>query len=139
MVNTTPFGFGGRVLRRVEFDANNEQAGEYNGDNVGEVVTDITEATVVSSDWGAGKYHLPVIDIDTDEVRLVPSSTPGHYHLYIDVPFQWEQYLALLDILVDVGLVQPGYVAAAKRRGHTDVRLPWVKKDPSPAPTGAPF
>ena len=126
MTGTAPFG--GRALRRVEFNTNNEQAGEYNGDNVGEVVTDITEATVVSSDWGVGKYHLPVIDIDTGEVRLVPSSTPGHYHLYIDVPFQWEQYLALLDILVDVGLVQPGYVAAAKRRGHTDVRLPWVKK-----------
>ena len=137
MAGTAPFG--GRTLRRVEFDVNNEQAGEYNGDNVGEVVTDITEATVVSSDWGVGKYHLPVIDIDTDEVRLVPSSTPGHCHLYINVPFRWEQYLALLDILVDVGLVQPGYVAAAKRRGHTDVRLPWVKKNPGPAPTGVPF
>lgn len=123
------FYIGDRTLRRVEFNTNNELAGEYSETNTGDVVTDPAEATVVSSDLpGEGGYwHMPVIDIDFP-VRAVPSSTEGHTHLYIDKAMPWWQFQNLLDALVQADLVQVGYAEAAKRRGHSDVRLPWVRK-----------
>ena len=103
---------------------------EYDGDDEGTVTTtDLAEATVVSSDManGGGYYHQPVIDFDIP-VRLVPSSTPGHSHLYIDTPTSGVAYFQLLRALVECGYVQPGYADASERRGHSDVRLPWIKK-----------
>jgi hypothetical protein len=72
--------------------------------------------------------HRPVIDID-HKVTVVESSTAGHSHLYIDVMMPWSDYLKLLDVMVEVGLVQPGYVNASRARGYTAVRLPWVPKE----------
>ena len=71
--------------------------------------------------------HRPVIDID-HAVRVIPSSTGGHSHLFIDVTLTWGDYLKLLDVLVEIGIVQPGYVNASRARGYTAVRLPWVSK-----------
>lgn len=123
------FDIGQRTLRVVEFKAPNPLQDEYNEYNVGEVTTDLAEATIVSSDMinGGGYYHQPVIDFDIP-VRLVPSSTPGHSHLYIDTPTNSIAYFKLLWALVGCGYVQPGYAAAAERRRHSDVRLPWVQK-----------
>lgn len=76
-------------------------------------------------------YHRPVIDIDMP-VRLVESS-PGKHHLMIDRVLAWDEYEKLLDALVEAGIVEPGYVNAAKHRGFTAVRVPWFKKgDPEP-------
>ncbi len=73
--------------------------------------------------------HLPVLDIDF-EARLVPSSTPGHYHLYLDgmPPLSWERYEKLLEALADAGVIEEGYYYAAKMRKHTMVRRPGLKK-----------
>lgn len=71
--------------------------------------------------------HRPVIDIDHRAV-VVESSTGGHSHLYIDLMMPWGDYLKLLDVMVEVGLVEPGYVNASRARGYTAVRLPWVSK-----------
>lgn len=79
--------------------------------------------------------HTIALDID-HRVRVVPSSTPGNSHLYIDVELEWEQYEKLLDVLGEIGVVQPGYVAASKRRKATHLRLPWVKKEPEPEKPG---
>jgi len=75
--------------------------------------------------------HRPVLDIDVPCV-LVPSSTPGHFHLYIDKPMSWKTYHALLCALGEAGILEGGYVGASIERGHTAVRLPWVSK-PEPA------
>lgn len=74
------------------------------------------------------ELHTPVLDIDLPAM-LVPSTTPDHYHLYIDAPMSWENYVKLLDVMAEVGILQPGYVAASKARGFTAVRLPWIKKE----------
>jgi len=84
------------------------------------------DAEVVSSEIGGG-MHSPVLDIDVS-AYLVPSSTPGHSHLYIDYPMSWRQYKRLLKALAKSGLVEPGYVKASIRRKHTAVRVPWLKK-----------
>lgn len=79
--------------------------------------------------------HRLVIDVD-HPVHAVPSSTPGHFHLYVDTPpIPDAVYWKLVDVLVEAGLVEPGYRDASKHRGHTDVRLPWVRKVAHPPVT----
>lgn len=72
--------------------------------------------------------HRPVIDID-HRVAVVESSTAGHSHLFVDVMMPWEDLVKLLEVLAEIGLVEPGYVNASKARGYTAVRLPWVSKE----------
>lgn len=102
---------------------------------------EVGDSNIVSSLWNQGydpndlskRYkttHALVIDIDHPS-WLVASSTPGHFHLYVDVPggIPWAQYHKLLTALADAGVVEQGYAGASIRRGHSDVRLPWVKKE----------
>lgn len=85
------------------------------------------DANVVGSLCVDGQ-HRPVIDID-HPCQLVPSSTPGHYHLYIDVPTSWPVYERLLWALADAGVVSVFYARAAAQRRQSFVRVPWVKKE----------
>lgn len=91
-------------------------------------VVKLAEAHVASSLRHDGR-HAIVLDIDHDS-WLVKSSTPGHYHLYIDVnkgihQQHWEK---LMQALALAGVIEEGYMRASLARGHSDVRLPWVKK-----------
>lgn len=90
----------------------------------------VDEANIITSIDGEsfGMYHRPVIDIDF-ESALVPSSTPGHYHLYIDKLIPSQDYFDLLDALAKVELVQPAVAKYARERGYSAVRLPWISKD----------
>lgn len=73
--------------------------------------------------------HWPVIDIDYP-AALVPSTTPGHFHLYLDRDVEWSKYRKVLEALADAGLIQDGFMRASVKRRKTYVRLPWVKKKP---------
>ena len=77
-----------------------------------------------------GAKHAVVLDID-HPAWLVASSTPGHFHLYIDVPngVPHNQYMDLLNTLSACGIIEPGYARASMQRGHSAVRLPWIKKE----------
>lgn len=75
----------------------------------------------------SGGFHKPVLDIDFP-AALLPSSTEGHYHLYLDKEVIWDDYVALLKALATCGIIEQGYANASIERGHTAVRLPWVKK-----------
>lgn len=91
---------------------------------------DLRKATVVTSRTEKNSdLHRPVIDMDFP-VRVLESSTPGHSHLYIDKRVTWSDYVKLLEVMAEIGLVEPGYVSASKDRGFTALRLPWIKKDP---------
>ena len=83
-----------------------------------------------SIDWK--QLHLPVLDIDMPCV-LTPSTTPGHHHLLIRKAMPWSDYVKLLDVLAEVGILEEGFVGAAKRRGQTWVRTPWTQKRPDDA------
>ena len=74
--------------------------------------------------------HKVVLDIDFP-AKLIPSSTPGHFHLYVDCPIPKDKYIAMVNAMAAAGLVQEGYAGAAERRGYTGVRLPWIKKEKS--------
>ena len=104
-----------------------ESFGDYSA-NDGEVVENLMDANVVSSDSRINPdVHYPVIDLDVP-VYLVPSSTPGHSHLYINVGMTFEDYTRILLALAQAGVVEDGYVEASIRRGRSDVRLPWIQK-----------
>lgn len=93
------------------------------------ITTSIEGADVITS-MIANKvtHHKVIIDLDIP-AKLIPSSTEGHFHLYIDHEMTWEDYKKLLDALVDAGLIQEGYRGASAARGYTAVRLPWVRKE----------
>lgn len=74
--------------------------------------------------------HAPALDIDLP-CRLVPSSTPGHFHLFIDAAVPQSAYYDLLDALERCGLVEAGWVRASKVRGYTALRHN-CQKEPRP-------
>lgn len=89
----------------------------------------IEEANLITSEVEDffGKYHRPILDIDF-EAALVPSSTPGHYHLYLDRLVPDKAYLAFLKAAAEAGIIQHGFYDGAVKRGATSARLPWIKK-----------
>jgi hypothetical protein len=101
------------------------------------VTTDLAQATTTTSQMAhCPDMHRPVLDLDMP-CRLIPSSTPGHFHLYIDRAMTWETYAELLGALSKANIIEPGYAGASLARGYTRVRLPWVRKevrDPAPLP-----
>lgn len=108
-------------------DLKGKSSGE-DGHEDGEIRNPATKETanLISSLCQDGQ-HRPVMDFDIP-ARYVPSTTPGHGHLYIDKPMKWEDYTKLLKVLGEVGILEPGYVAAAIRRQATFVRPEWVKE-----------
>lgn len=88
------------------------------------------DANLVSSLLEDGR-HAPLLDLDVP-ARLVPSSTPGHSHLYVDVPMTWRRYRRLLKALTKAGLIERGFYRASVARRQTMVRKPGVKKASAP-------
>lgn len=123
-----------RELAVCDFDARPPEhfPGEY-WDAPRVVTVDPDAANLIGSklDGYTDGYHAPVIDIDV-EVHLVPSSTPGHSHFYIEQPVTWALYVKLLEAMVECGIVEGGYLEAALRRGQTHVRKPGVLKTETP-------
>jgi hypothetical protein len=96
--------------------------------NTERVVTeDVDQATVITSRIAGSEKHKIVIDLDLP-AQLIPSTTPGHFHLYVDHEVDWMTYVNLLQALAKARLVEQGYVDVSIFRGHTAARLPWVKK-----------
>lgn len=84
------------------------------------------EANVVSSHWAKGE-HLPIIDLDFPH-EYVPSTTPGHAHLYLNRPIKrWRMVILLWGLYVG-GVIEKGYFLWSLRRGGTFVRRVGVRK-----------
>jgi hypothetical protein len=123
------------VLHLVNFESDDYDLGEdgdpevqKNATSARRRVSDAAEANAISSLLlDEDGMHTVAVDID-HRMTVVPSSTEGHGHLYIDVKMPWEDYLKLLRVMAEVGLVEPGYVAASERRSATHLRLPWESK-----------
>jgi hypothetical protein len=73
--------------------------------------------------------HAPVIDLDVP-ARLIPSRTPGHSHLYLDVPMSWAQYSALLHALAGAGVIEVRHFVRALDCGATLVSPGRAPKPP---------
>jgi hypothetical protein len=91
-------------------------------------VVGVPEANILTSDvLGKPGVHKLVLDIDLP-AKLVPTTTPGHWHLYIDHEMPWEAYVKVIDALAEAGVIEKGYARASKLRGYTSVRPPWLPK-----------
>ncbi|WP_405056999.1 hypothetical protein OG474_30215 [Kribbella sp. NBC_01505] len=103
--------------------------GGYCNELVNRGTTDLMhdDAEVVMSQIVGTDKHTLMIDLDVP-ATLIPSTTPGHSHLYIDVKTDWPMALQVLEALADAGVVEPGYVRASEARRCTTLRLPWVRK-----------
>lgn len=90
------------------------------------------DGNLISSLCSDGQ-HMPVIDIDYS-ADLVPSTTPGHYHLFLNKAIPWDKYLKVLEALADADLIEPGYYKAAKLQtmsyvtAHTHARYEELKR-----------
>lgn len=105
----------------------NEKTENYDWVVMPEETSSLDEANIVISLLPDGT-HAPVLDLDIPHV-YVPSSTPGHGHLYLDVPMDDESFWIFLELLSDLGIIEEGYFQASKARGYSAVRLPWIKKE----------
>lgn len=85
-------------------------------------------AKVVSSEIeGTRDSHTIMLDIDMPAC-LIESSTPGHFHLYIDRQLPWRKYKRLLRSLKQAGVIEPGFYKASVQRRATHLRPPWKDK-----------
>jgi len=107
----------------------------YDEDSRRDPTRDLNAAKAASSQINGEDGHYLLLDIDVP-AWLVPSSTPGHSHLYVktDKPIQWENLQRLLIALALCGVLEDGYVMASLDRESTTLRLPWVRKVPEPIP-----
>jgi len=90
------------------------------------------EANLISSRvddgyGGVSSYHRPVLDIDLP-IAVVPSSTLGHSHLFINKELTTDQYQRLLEVLRDTGIIEHGYMKQFNILGETCVRTPHAPK-----------
>jgi hypothetical protein len=112
----------------------NVTGGDYTQGDDGKTVGE-QEANIITSQLAGQQkliendaaLHAPVLDIDFG-AQLLPSSTPGHFHLYFEKAMTWDKYCGLLKALGDVGILEAGYVKASLRRGYSSVRKPGVYK-----------
>lgn len=71
--------------------------------------------------------HRPALDIDLP-CELVPSTTEGHFHLYIDKPMSFQAYKKFVAALIDAGIVEPNHMKHLETNGMTTLRPAWAKK-----------
>lgn len=81
------------------------------------------DGNLVTSRVPGGGGHMPVIDLDFP-CELVPSASPGHFHLYVNKVISQTQQQALLDGLLSAGLIERGWYDGCVRNGYTRVRHP---------------
>lgn len=104
------------------------------------IETNPDEANLVSSHFyttpEGKKVHYPVLDLDID-AYLIPSSTPGHHHLFINKLLSEEDYDKLLRTLHEVGIIQKGIIELQwEQDGMTCARLPGIKKEKNSLSSG---
>lgn len=91
-------------------------------------VSDPALANLISSRVEGSRKHAPVLDIDHAPVRVVPSSTPGHSHLYIDVAMSWRRYRKLLKALMKARIIDRDFYQLSIDERASFVRRPGLNK-----------
>lgn len=125
LLNQLPSFIHGHQLATIPAGSNDPAEDDYSSQHV--PVENIDTADIITSHEPGSDLHRPVLDIDFP-VAVIPSSTPGHFHLYIDRPMPWAKYASLLEKLAEAGVIEEGYANVSTARKYTSVRLPWVKK-----------
>jgi hypothetical protein len=85
------------------------------------------EANLISSKMLGRNRHKVILDIDFP-AALIPSSTEGHFHLYLDKELSPEDMEKLVTTLWQVGIIADGNYNQWMRSKAQFLRLPWIKK-----------
>lgn len=100
----------------------------------------MSEANLVTSIWDGSESddpttttHMPVFDFDLP-IAVWPSSTPDHYHLFINKEISWTDYEKLLKVMKEVGLLDANWVDYTLQRRYGNLRLPNIRKPPDSSP-----
>jgi len=117
---------GGRYLHRVDglddgTNPNPAGDGEYFRDS--RPVDDPYEANLISSRWATAGVERPLPTLDVDHPCRLVESSPGRFHLFIDVPVPWAKYVDLLRALDAAGIIEHGWAEASIRQHVSVVRL----------------
>lgn len=113
--------------RREYFDSGVDHDTDYGDRFSSRRRVESGEGNLISSSVAGSFMHAPVIDLDWP-CRLVPSSTPGHFHLYIDCEVNSGAYFDMLDAMARAGVVEEGYANVSRERGASFVRKPQFPK-----------
>jgi hypothetical protein len=70
---------------------------------------------------GNPAIHYPMFDIDAP-AALVPSSTEGHFHLYLSTPTTWRRYKKAMKAMAKAGMIDYEWWELAKRRKQAVLR-----------------
>jgi hypothetical protein len=92
-------------------------------------VTSMSEIPNLISSRTTDGRQMPIIDLDFS-FRIEESSTPGHYHLYLDQPIGRVKFVILMLVLWWCRCVEMGYAVWSIRRMGNFVRLPGIEKQP---------
>lgn len=84
------------------------------------------QANLVSSITTDGR-QMPILDLDFPH-HFEPSTTPGHHHLYLDIPMSKFKWFCLMTGLALSGVIELHFYAWSLRRGGNFVRIPTSKK-----------
>lgn len=90
------------------------------------IIKPVIERNIKLPSWQPSS-KLPLLILNC-KATLLPSSTEGHFHLFLDKEMSWKSYKKLLEILAQVTIIEEGYMRASVAREYSAVRLPWVKK-----------
>lgn len=113
------------------FHAPNVDDSEYHEDNQNNETDDLEKANLISSKVKGTTKHIPMFDIDFP-AALIPSTTPGHFHLYLGKELTEDQMEKLVFTLYDVGIIADGNRNQWTRFKGQFLRLPWIKKRDTP-------
>ena len=72
--------------------------------------------------------HAPVIDLDFS-AELIPSTTEGHFHLYLNKALTPKEHEKLLKVLYEVGIIEYGFYHNSLKRKQAHVLMPGINRD----------
>ena len=100
--------------------------------------TDVPHSQAEAPSAGIEGYRMPAGELLSEAVFrlrcpavLVPSSTDGHFHLYLETEIGWDAYVRLLRAMAEAGLLETGWVELSERRKMAMLRKPGVRKSPA--------
>lgn len=118
---------GRLITRKVNFAFPGDYGHSFSQGPYRALDTDPNVVTSAHNQSEKKTTHALLLDLDVP-AYLVPSSTPGHSHLYVDVEIDHDRWKLLIHALADAGVIEKGYAEASINRGASYLRLPWVKK-----------
>jgi hypothetical protein len=105
----------------------NLDSAEYHRENINSDTEDLDAANLISSQVTGTTRHRPILDLDFP-AALIPSSTEGHFHLYLDKELTHDQMDRLVTTLWELGIIADGNLNQWQRSKRLFLRLPWVRK-----------